>query len=135
MPRRSGLFFEPSKAMHSLLRTFASTALLFAALHSGGASAQSLSCGGFLAGVGESKFSVLNKCGEPVLKDIVCVPRPQVEVILAPGARGGGTRQIISQQCIPMEDWTYHRGQGNFLGIVRFYNGAVESVRDGDRVQ
>ena len=29
----------------------------------------------------------------------------------------------------------FHRGQGNFLGIVRFYNGAVESVRDGDRVR
>ncbi|WP_080898365.1 DUF2845 domain-containing protein [Variovorax paradoxus] len=120
--------------MHTLLRTLASTALLFAALHPGGAIAQSLSCGGFLAGVGESKFSVLNKCGEPVLKDLVCVPRPQVEVIVTPGARGGGTRQIISQQCVPMEDWTYHRGQGNFLGIVRFYNGAVESVRDGDRI-
>lgn len=121
--------------MNTAMRAIAASAFLLAFLQPGTASAQSLSCGGFLAGVGESKFSVLNKCGEPVLKDIVCVNRPQVEVIVAPGARGGGTRQIISQQCVPMEDWTYHRGQGNFLGIVRFYNGAVESVRDGDRVQ
>lgn len=121
--------------MNIALRAFASTAFLLAVSHTNGAFAQSLSCGGFLAGVGESKFSVVNKCGEPVFKDIVCVPRPQVEWIVNPNARGGGTRQIITQQCVPMEDWTYHRGQGNFLGIVRFFNGAVESVRDGDRVQ
>jgi len=122
--------------MNTIMRAVAASAFLLAFMYSGGASAQSLSCGGFLAGVGESKFSVLNKCGEPVLKDIVCVVRPQVEWIITPNARGGaGNRQIISQQCVPMEDWTYHRGQGNFLGIVRFYNGAVESVRDGDRVQ
>lgn len=28
-----------------------------------------------------------------------------------------------------------YRGEGNFLGIVRFFNAAVESVRDGDRVR
>ena len=28
-----------------------------------------------------------------------------------------------------------YRGEGNFLGIVRFFNGAVESVRDGDRMR
>lgn len=120
--------------MNTAMRAIAISALLLALLLPGGAAAQSLNCGGVLAGVGESKFSVLSKCGEPALKDIVCIPRPQVEVIVVPGARGPGTRQIISQQCVPMEDWTYHRGQGNFLGIVRFYNGAVESVRDGDRI-
>jgi len=118
--------------MNIVLRAFASTALLLGAE---GASAQSLNCGGFLAGVGESKFSVISKCGEPVLKDVVCVARPQVEWILNPGTRSGGARQIVTQQCVPMDEWTYHRGPGNFLGIVRFYNGAVESVRDGDRVQ
>ncbi|MFO1212453.1 MAG: DUF2845 domain-containing protein [Paenacidovorax caeni] len=32
-----------------------------------------------------------------------------------------------------MEEWTYDRGPGTFLGVVRIYNGAIESVRDGDR--
>lgn len=28
-----------------------------------------------------------------------------------------------------------YRGEGNFLGIVRFFNAAVESVRNGGRVR
>lgn len=113
----------------------ASTLFCLAALtQAGTASAQSLSCGGQLSGVGDSKFSVVQKCGEPMSKEFVCVPRPQVAWVLSPYP-GGPAQQVITQQCVPMEDWVYHRGQGNFLGIVRFYNGAVESVRDGDRVR
>lgn len=101
-------------------------------LHAGGVHAQSLRCGNLLAGVGDSKFSVVQKCGEPMSREQICVPRLQSEYIVSP--YGGAPRQILSTQCIPMEDWVFHRGQGNFLGIVRFQNGTVESVRDGDRV-
>lgn len=119
------------------MRKFAASTLflsLFALMHAGTASAQSLSCNGSLSGVGDSKFSVVQKCGEPLSKEFVCVPRPQVAWVLSPYP-GGPAQQVITQQCVPMEDWVYHRGQGSFLGIVRFYNGAVESVRDGDRVR
>jgi hypothetical protein len=118
--------------MHTIA---AHTLLLLAALgFAASASAQSLSCGGRLSGVGDSKFSVLQKCGEPVARDFVCVPRPQV-VWIPSQYPGGPAQQVVTQQCIPMEDWTYYRGEGTFLGIVRFYNGAIESVRDGDRVR
>jgi len=118
------------------MRTFAASALfcLVALMHANGASAQSLSCGGTLSGVGDSKFSVVQKCGEPMSKEFVCVPRPQVAWVLSPYP-GGPAQQVVTQQCVPMEDWVYHRGQGNFLGIVRFYNGAVESVRDGEKMR
>lgn len=118
------------------MRTLAASALfLFAAcVHVGNASAQSLSCGGALSGVGDSKFSVVQRCGEPLSKEFVCVPRPQV-IWVPSNYPGAPAQQIVTQQCVPMEDWVYHRGQGNFLGIVRFYNGAVESVRDGERVR
>lgn len=39
---------------------------------------------------------------------------------------------VLADQCVPMEEWTYDRGPGT-LGVVRIYNGAIESVRDGDR--
>lgn len=107
---------------------------LIALTHFGTAFAQSLSCGGSLSGVGDSKFSVVQKCGEPMSKEFVCVPRPQVAWVLSPYP-GGPAQQVVTQQCVPMEDWVYHRGQGSFLGIVRFYNGAVQSVRDGDRMR
>lgn len=37
-------------------------------------SAESLRCKGDLALIGDSKASVLRKCGEPVLKDSFCKP-------------------------------------------------------------
>ena len=124
--------------LHPMRTTAASAfSLLFciaALLYGAGVSAQSLSCGGMLSGVGDSKFSVVQKCGEPVSKEFVCVPRPQVAWVLSPYP-GGPAQQVLTQQCVPMEDWVYNRGQGSFLGIVRFYNGTVESVRDGDRVR
>ncbi len=127
---------SPHKESIRTMRTFAASALfcLLALMHAGGASAQSLSCGGTLSGVGDSKFSVVQKCGEPMSKEFVCVPRPQVAWVLSPYP-GGPAQQVVTQQCVPMEDWVYHRGQGNFLGIVRFYNGAVESVRDGEKMR
>lgn len=118
--------------MHTL---FASASFLFAALLCiGNASAQSLSCGGRLSGVGDSKYAVVQKCGDPVSREFVCVPRPQV-VWIPSQYSGGPAQQVVTQQCVPMEDWTYYRGEGTFLGIVRFFNGTVESVRDGDRVR
>ena len=46
---------------------------------------------------------------------------------------GGSPAAVLANQCVPMEEWTYDRGPGTFLGVVRIYNGAIESVRDGDR--
>lgn len=118
------------------MRTLAASAFfcLVSLLHSPAASAQSLSCGGTLSGVGDSKVSVIQKCGEPMSKEFVCVLRPQVAWVLSPYP-GGPAQQVVTQQCVPMEDWVYYRGQGNFLGIVRFYNGAIESVRDGEKMR
>lgn len=127
---------KPLKEPIDTMRTLAASTLVFlvALMHAGSASAQSLSCGGTLSGVGDSKFSVVQKCGEPMSKEFVCVPRPQVAWVLSPYP-GAPAQQVVTQACVPMEDWVYHRGQGNFLGIVRFYNGAIESVRDGERVR
>lgn len=106
--------------------------LLLAGLAPHAASAQSLNCNGSLASAGESAYSVMQKCGEPVLRQNVCVPRVQG---YWNNPYGGVPQPYLGTQCVWMEDWTYHRGAGNFLGIVRFYNGAIESVRDGERMR
>jgi hypothetical protein len=114
--------------MHFLLAAI----FLTAALHTSTASAQSLNCGGGLFGVGDSKLLVMQRCGEPLSKEVICVLRP--EVIWVPSNYPGApAQQIMTQQCVPMEDWTYYRGQGNFMSIARFYNGTIESARDGQR--
>jgi hypothetical protein len=104
------------------------------ALHPQAAGAQSLQCAGNLVGIGESRASLLQKCGEPIARDLLCRPvAPQERLVATPG--GGWLRIPFVPPCIPMEEWTYHRGEGNFLGIVRFANGVVESVRDGERMR
>ena len=110
----------------------AAALLIMAAMHAGDASAQSLNCGGVFFGVGDSKVSVLQKCGEPLYKEAICVSRPQL-VWVPSNYPGAPAQQIVVQQCAPMEDWTYYRGQGHFMSIARFHNGTIESARDGAR--
>ena len=111
------------------------TALSVAAaalLACGSAAAQSLACNGYLVGKGASPATLLQTCGEPVYRQAVCVPMVQLGWILTP-YRPGGPEAVLANQCVPMEEWTYDRGPGTFFGIVRLYNGTIESVRDGDR--
>ena len=96
------------------------------------AASQSMSCNGYLVGKGESPVSLLQKCGEPIYRQNVCVSMLQLGWVVTPN-RGGSPQAILANQCVPMEEWTYDRGPGAFFGIVRIYNGAIESVRDGDR--
>lgn len=105
-----------------------------AALLAPAAQAQSLGCNGYLVSRGDSRVSVLQKCGQPLDRESICVPTYQLGWIV-PSQRRNGPDALLLPQCVPMEDWTYDRGPGAFLGIVRLYNGAVESVRDGDRMR
>lgn len=99
---------------------------------SGAASSQSMGCNGSLVGKGDSPLSLLQKCGEPTYRQAVCVSMLQLGWLVTP-YRAGSASALLTSQCVPMEEWTYDRGPGAFLGIVRVYNGAVESVRDGER--
>lgn len=92
----------------------------------------SMGCNGSLVGKGDSPVSLLQKCGEPIYRQTVCVSMLQLGWVVTP-YRSGGPAAILANQCVPMEEWTYDRGQGAFFGVVRIYNGTIESVRDGDR--
>jgi hypothetical protein len=64
-------------------------------------------CGTQLIQVGkDTKSSVLAKCGEPTTKN--------------PGRRGGG------------EVWTYNRGPGKFMGILRFTGPNLTSIEKSE---
>ncbi|MCY1357208.1 hypothetical protein D9M69_436930 [compost metagenome] len=108
--------------------SIAAAALLIAS----SASAQSPACNGYLVGKGASPATLLQTCGEPVYRQAVCVPMVQLGWVLTP-YRPGSPEAVLANQCVPMEEWTYDRGPGTFFGIVRIYNGTIESVRDGDR--
>src|SRR4051812_23727029 len=88
-----------------------------------GASAQSLRCMGDLAQVGNSKGTILQKCGEPVLKDSFCKPVQEtvvgapVTTPTVPNSTGSSTTastttNVTVNTCQQVEEWTYNPGPG-----------------------
>jgi hypothetical protein len=91
------------------------------------AHAESLRCNGQIASEGDSRLSVLYKCGEPLAKDNYCA------AIYAYGALEPIPEPFASAYfpCLRIEDWVYDRGPGNLLATVRFRSGVVQSITYG----
>lgn len=120
-------------ARHSIRLAMLSALAMSSSLAAGSVSAQSLRCEGQLAGLGDSKSAVLQKCGQPMNVQSVCVGSQGMPRNMIVAGADGVLRQVLVPGCTPMEDWTFYRGAGTYMAIVRFQNGVVESVRDGDR--
>lgn len=91
------------------------------------AQAESLRCSGGIAAEGDSRLSVVHKCGQPILTDSYCapvyyratwypVPEPYASVVVP---------------CQPVDEWLYDRGPGNLMATVRFRAGVVQSIAYG----
>jgi hypothetical protein len=110
--------------MNALARTC--LAVIIAALPHA-ARAESLRCNGQSVAEGDSRLSLLYKCGQPVLADTYCAP-----VYYAP------TQQLVPEPiasivvpCQQIEEWLYDRGEGNLMAVVRLRAGKVQSIRYG----
>lgn len=128
-----------------LVRT---AAVIFAFLASSfftGASAQSLRCKGDLAQIGNSKGTILQKCGEPVMKDTFCKPVQNTSSTTTPivtpaapatttGNSASTTTNVTVNTCQQVEEWTYNPGYGQFMTMLLFEGGSLASIRYGDRV-
>ena len=104
-----------------------------------GASAQSLRCKGDLAQIGNSKGTILQKCGEPVMKDTFCKPTQDTvssSTVVTPAQPGSANRttNITVNTCQQVEEWTYNPGYGQFMTMLLFEGGSLKSIRYGDRV-
>ncbi len=89
--------------------------------------AETLRCGGGSAAEGDSRDSVLYKCGQPLLKDNFCAPLyfgPTLQLVPEPWA---GT--VLP--CQTIEEWLYDRGPGNMVATLRFRAGVLQSIRYG----
>jgi len=87
------------------MKPFAQPLLLAASLFlfSLPAFAEYLRCKNEAVNVGDMRSAVLQRCGEPVMKDSFCKP---VEAAAAP------TGTAVVQPCIRVEEWTYNPGRG-----------------------
>ncbi|MDQ0069206.1 hypothetical protein J2W34_000980 [Variovorax boronicumulans] len=103
------------------------------------AEAQTLNCNRDFAQRGDSKFTILQKCGEPVFKENFCA-RPdgnKPEVIVNPPSSslpGGQTVIVNNNRCDQAEEWTYRPGSGQFETMLLFRDGALASIRYGSRI-
>ncbi|RST55611.1 DUF2845 domain-containing protein [Variovorax sp. MHTC-1] len=115
----------------TLARVFSVAATLYMSVP---ASAQTLNCNRDFAQMGDSKFAILQKCGEPIFKDSFCKkPDASTQPLVAPTA-GGGNVIINQNACEPVEEWTYKPGSGQFVTLLLFENGALKRIRYGSRI-
>ena len=88
------------------------------------ANAETLRCNGHFAQEGDSRLSVLYKCGQPLLTDNYCAP-----------VYYSGTPHRVPEPfasiyvpCQQTEEWLYDRGAGYLMATVRFRSGVVQSI-------
>lgn len=95
------------------------------------ANAESLRCGGVSAAEGDSRLSVLYKCGQPLLADNFCATVYYAQTL-------NTVPEPIASLYVPcqqVEEWLYDRGPGNLMAVVRFRSGVVQSIRYGRQPQ
>jgi hypothetical protein len=117
---------SPNSPARTLLGACA-VALAHALAFAPPAQAEALRCNGGSASEGDSRVSVLYKCGQPLLKDSFCAPLcygPDLQLVPEPWA---GT--VLPCQVI--EEWLYDRGPGNMVATLRFRAGVLQSIRYG----
>src|ERR1700693_1072316 len=103
---RLGLDWKRRRRMKlSALVLWGAAALFCSTIH-----AESLRCNGDLAQIGESKASVLQKCGQPFFVDSFCTPAN--EIILPPSSPGSTTVNVLP--CEQVDEWSYNPGYGQF---------------------
>ncbi|KNZ34074.1 MAG: hypothetical protein AD742_01160 [Methylibium sp. NZG] len=95
------------------------------------AQAESLRCNGQSTEVGDSRLSVLYKCGEPVLKDSFCAPVYTLSALPADPTPLWVPVPGSLVPCLQVDEWLYDRGPGNLMATVRFRSGVVQAIRYG----
>ncbi len=91
------------------------------------APAESLRCDKGIVAEGDSRLSVLYKCGEPQYVDTFCDP------VYYGGALQGVPAPIPEPYapCITVQEWLYERGPGQLVAVVRMRWGTVQSIKYG----
>ena len=118
----------PTTALRPLLWTLAAALSAPSAF----ASTQTFRCKNDLVSVGDSKASVLQKCGEPVVKDSFCKP---VEAATTTSGSPKNATVVSVNACQPVDDWTYNPGRGQFMTSLKFESGKLTSITYGERVK
>ena len=92
-------------------------------------------CGNEIISVGDRKFDVLRKCGEPSnvevrqeirtrnLGSVVLGPEKRIQIYPAP---------FLVEELVTIEEWEYNSGPTKFIRYLTFENGSLASIALGD---
>lgn len=81
-------------------------------------------CGNVVIREGDLTRTVLDECGEPISRDTAGLAPA------APAPVPSGEPPVLD---VPIEQWVYDRGRGQFIAIVTVRGGRVEAIEDGRR--
>lgn len=92
-------------------------------------------CGSRLVSVGDSRYEVLAKCGEPSWRDAWEEERLERVggVPYIDGSPYYASRvPIFTNVHVLIEEWVYNRGSSRFMRILRFENNRLINIEVGD---
>ncbi len=98
------------------------------------AAAADLRCGTKIIVLGERQYDVLRKCGEPSNVTTWAEMRTKKEFgagVLDPDP---GFRRVplLVEELVTIEEWEYNLGSNSFIRYLRFENGRLTKITEGD---
>jgi len=92
--------------------------------------ASDFSCGSKIISIGERKFDILRKCGNPANVEVW----EEVRIgssLLVPGDEPRRIPSILKEY-VTIEEWEYNLGPGRLIRYLRFENGILKTISTGD---
>jgi len=97
--------------------------------------ASDLRCGSKFISTGDYKYDVLRKCGDPVHVETWEEVRIRSGLILSfplTPDQEAFLRSPLSKELVTIEEWEYNFGQNQFIRYLRFENGRLRKITEGD---
>jgi len=96
--------------------------------------ASDFSCGSKMISIGDYQYDVLNKCGEP--SHVEVWERVRIKGDFAPRLLetevGGDLWRTLIKELVKVEEWEYNLGSTRFIRYLRFENGRLTRITEGD---
>lgn len=110
-----------------------SVLLILLLLVASNVSASDFRCGANIISLGDRKFDVLRKCGNPdnvEVREEVRIKRDLGTHFFLPGEEP--PRFLFAKELVTVEEWEYNLGPGRFIRYLTFENGRLIKITTGD---
>ncbi len=97
--------------------------------------ASDLRCGSRLVSIGDYRYDVLRKCGDPVNVETWEEVRIRRDLLLSfpiTAEQELFLRSPLAKELVTIEEWEYNFGQSQFIRYLRFENGRLRRITIGD---